>query len=362
MLLTFDQLAAYAQKAGFTGDDVNTAAAIAISESSGNPAAVGDLTLPPPPSVGLWQIYLNKHPEYTEAQLKDPQANANAAFAIFKEAGGSFMPWTTYKNRAYLTHLPPGTQPGTQPLQGRTAPQLVQVSAISSEQTPTANGYVYGYTGPPFNFLGHFCKTQFDAFTSWVNARTSRFPAIQQHYQIRAAQLRKTAGALERYYATLNDEVLKPTFKKEPWKPGPQGHFNYPYRDDQLPMVAMGQIKDYMKDQFQRQDEAVFQMNHLRNVIEKTEDKAEKSFLAANSTQWSNETVPSLITRLNGYFGVPAYEAVLVNDQKNVYPKETTKPRFRVHQLDIPTQYEIEQATSAPAGTGPSVNTKEIGT
>jgi len=226
----------------------------------------------------------------------------------------------------------------------------------------SSNGYVYGYTGPPFNFLGHFCLTQGQAFNTWVRAREQYFPAIQQHFQIRAAQLRKTSGVLEKFYSTLNDELLTPTFQKKPWKPGPQGHFHYPYRDDQLPMVDMYQIKAYMKEQFQRQDESVFAMNHVRNLIEKTEDKAEKAYRAVNATQWSNETVETLISQINSYFGLPEYEAVLVNDQTDVYPTGTTQPRFRVHQLDIPTQWEFEQTTNAPAGTGKSINLKEIGT
>ena len=224
------------------------------------------------------------------------------------------------------------------------------------------NGYVYGYTGPPFNWQGSFDTTQWNAFNTWVNARTGNFPAIQQFYQIRAACLRKTSGVLEKFYSTLNDEMLAPTFNKAPWKPGPQGHFNYPFRDDHLPSVTVGQIKLYMKEQFQRQDESVWTMNQMRNLIEKTEDNAEKAFLAVNPTQWTNETIPTLIQRINGYFGSPEYEAVLLMDQTNVYPAGTTQPRFRVHQLDIPTQWEIEQNTMAPAGTGDTVNTKEIGT
>jgi hypothetical protein len=124
-----------------------------------------------------------------------------------------------------------------------------------------------------------------------------------------------------------------------------------------------------MKEQLQRQDESVFAMNHIRNIIEKTEDKAEKAYQAMNATQFSNNAiVESIITRIKGYFGLPEYAAVLVNDQTDVYPAKTanglpgTQPRYRVNQLDIPTQWEVEQATNAPAGTGASVNTQEIGT
>jgi hypothetical protein len=357
--LTQDSLRQLAQQAGFQGSDINTAAAIAEAESSGNPAAVGDLNLTPGGSVGLWQINLVAHPQYTAAQLMNPLTNAQAAYAIYKAAGYSFTPWSTYKNGAYAQYLPPGSGGSS------SAYSMMPVSfnPISNPQTSLGpNGYVYGYTGPPFNFLGHFSKTQQNAFNAWVRARENNFPALQQHFQIRAAVLRKTAGVLEQFYSTLNDEALAPTFKKEPWKPGSQGAFNYPYRDDQLPMVATYQIKDYMKEQFQRQDEGVFAMNYLRNIIEKAEDKAEKAYQAMNPTQFTDKdnTVESLITRINGYFSQPEYEAVLVNDQTDVYPAGTTQPRFRVHQLDIPTQWEIEQMTSAPAGTGGSVDLKEI--
>jgi len=221
----------------------------------------------------------------------------------------------------------------------------------ASFNTSSKNGFTYGYTGPPFNFLGHMSLTQNQAFNTWVRAREDNFTGIQQHFQIRAEQLRKTAGVQEKFYSTLNDELLQATFQKKPWKAGPQMHFNYPYRDDQLPMVAMGQIKDYMKEQFQRQDEGVFAMNHLRHVIEKTEDKAEKAFQAMNPTQFTNDTVENLITAINGYFASPEYEAVLVNDQTDTYPEGSSQPRFRVHQLDIPTQWEIQQMTLAPSNS-----------
>lgn len=207
-----------------------------------------------------------------------------------------------------------------------------------------ANSSLYGYTGPPFNFLGHHSQTQQTAFQNWVNARTAKLTAIQQFYQIRAAQLRKTAGALEQYYATQNDETLTPTFQKTSWQPGPQGHFPYPWRDDHLPMIAMAQIKDYMQDQFQRQDEAVFHMNQARNLVEKTEDNAEKAFEALNHP---TRSIPLLLQRINSYFQKPEYDAVLINDIGDVYPTNSKQSRFRWHQLDPPTQWEIEQVGRA---------------
>jgi hypothetical protein len=218
-----------------------------------------------------------------------------------------------------------------------------------------ANNYRYGYAGPPFNFLGHFCTTQQEVFNAWVRARKSIFPAIQQFHQIRAAQMRKTAGVLERFYATLNDDPLKPSFDKNSWKPGAQGHFNYTWREDHLPMIAMAQVKDYLREQFVRQDDAVFQMNHLRTLIEKQEDKAEKANEALTHPRRSLE---HLLTKINSMFQKPEYQAVLVKDQTDVYPAGSTQPRFRVHQLDPPTPHELELAGRV-ANPGDLVNLKE---
>ena len=202
--------------------------------------------------------------------------------------------------------------------------------------TPATSTRKYAYAGPPFNFLGHMSESQYNKFQPWVNARVSKFPSIQQFYQIRAAQLRKTSGALEQFYKTLNDEVLTPTFVKTPWQPGMAGWFSYSYRNDQLPMVAMSNIKTYMKEQLLRQDEAVFQMNHIRNVIEKTEDKA----------QYANEAtagIQTLFTQITSYFNKPEYQAVLVKDLSDQYPPGSGQARYRVNQLDAPTQWELEQ-------------------
>jgi hypothetical protein len=104
--LSPQQLAAYAASAGFTGPALDTATAIALAESSGNPYVVGDSNLTPGGSVGLWQINLAAHPQYTAAELMDPQANADAAFAAYQQAGGQFTPWTTFKTGAYSAYLP----------------------------------------------------------------------------------------------------------------------------------------------------------------------------------------------------------------------------------------------------------------
>ena len=99
------QIATYAQNAGFEGQDLQTAVAIALAESSGNPNANGDTLLTPGGSVGLWQINLAAHPEFSEWNLTDPQTNARAAYSIYAAAGFNFSPWSTYRSGAYQSYL-----------------------------------------------------------------------------------------------------------------------------------------------------------------------------------------------------------------------------------------------------------------
>ena len=90
--LSAAQIAQYASNAGFEGDDLVTAVAIALAESSGNPGAVGDNGT----SIGLWQIHYTVHPEFDSNQLTDPQYNANSAYSLYSRRGNSFNDWSTY--------------------------------------------------------------------------------------------------------------------------------------------------------------------------------------------------------------------------------------------------------------------------
>lgn len=115
VILTYNQIFQYAQKAGF-GADSQTAAAIAMAESRGNTEAYNKEPQDVPGhynrvspddglgSYGLWQIYSAAHPEYSGWDLTEPQTNANAAFNIYSEAGG-FHPWSTFKSGAYQEYL-----------------------------------------------------------------------------------------------------------------------------------------------------------------------------------------------------------------------------------------------------------------
>ena len=110
VILTADDIRQYAANAGFSGDDLNIAVAVAMAESHGNVNAYNPEAQVCTPtgkgSYGLWQIYENKHPCWTPAQLKDAQNNANAAFSVYNAAGQTFRPWSTYNNGAYKKYMP----------------------------------------------------------------------------------------------------------------------------------------------------------------------------------------------------------------------------------------------------------------
>jgi soluble lytic murein transglycosylase-like protein len=89
--LSASEIAIYASMAGFQGNDLVTAIAIALAESGGDPQAVGDQGT----SLGLWQIHYTVHQEFDKAQLFDPQYNANAAYALFSRRG-NFSDWSTF--------------------------------------------------------------------------------------------------------------------------------------------------------------------------------------------------------------------------------------------------------------------------
>lgn len=98
-----------AYEAGFRGEGLILAVAIAGAESGFNRNATGDLDLQNTkwgPSVGLWQIrtlkndFLHLDPVRDINRLYDPLANARAAFKI-SNGGNDWKPWSTYLNNRY---------------------------------------------------------------------------------------------------------------------------------------------------------------------------------------------------------------------------------------------------------------------
>lgn len=107
--LSATDIARLASDAGFVGEDLTTAVAVALAESDGNPTAYNPEkqagTATGKGSFGLWQIYLTAHPEFLSWDLNDPVVNAKAAFRVYSNAGRSFSPWSTFNNKRYLSYL-----------------------------------------------------------------------------------------------------------------------------------------------------------------------------------------------------------------------------------------------------------------
>ena len=117
MKMSLTELRTLATQAGFTGSDVNIAAAVAMAESKGDPVIIGDQQFVDHkwgPSIGLFQIRSLKHPGQfsppdtlrVATKLKDPLYNAKTAKAI-KDAH-NWSQWSTFTNGAYKQFMAGG--------------------------------------------------------------------------------------------------------------------------------------------------------------------------------------------------------------------------------------------------------------
>ncbi|WP_033440786.1 type VII secretion target [Saccharothrix sp. NRRL B-16314] len=109
--LSPEQVARHAHDAGFRGQDLTIAVAVALAESGGDPRAHN--ATPPDDSYGLWQVNMlgamgpARRREFgldSNRELFDPAVNARAANRISGD-GQSWTPWTTYTSGAYKRHL-----------------------------------------------------------------------------------------------------------------------------------------------------------------------------------------------------------------------------------------------------------------
>lgn len=95
--LTMAQIAGYAKAAGFTGDGLVRAVAVAWAESTGNTAAKNvssDGT-----ARGLWQISTWGHPEVKDEAAYDPARAAAATYRISVH-GSNWSQWSTWPDAA----------------------------------------------------------------------------------------------------------------------------------------------------------------------------------------------------------------------------------------------------------------------
>jgi hypothetical protein len=196
--------------------------------------------------------------------------------------------------------------------------------------------------------------TQKNTFYAWITRNNKNQVPAMTWYQIRANQLRKSAGLLERYYATeypdsSTPQPMTPSFIKDEWQPGPTGHVLYINGDDVIPSINVSHLKDYFKHMLQRDDEGMFWMNWLRNHIERHEDMANMHYDAAIA-------VPKLQGDLNTMFSSPEFENVLVDDTKTsvvgVNGVSLPGPFNRTSQLNPQTAWETSLDSHLDSGLG----------
>ena len=112
-VLNQTQLQQVLRQAGWPQDLIPIMSAIGMAESSGRTTAVNNR-----PgreySVGLWQINLLVHREYTAAQIQDPLQNARAALKIYRREGlGAWGAYNDGRYRQYLMDAQTAAAPST---------------------------------------------------------------------------------------------------------------------------------------------------------------------------------------------------------------------------------------------------------
>ncbi|MFB7268014.1 transglycosylase SLT domain-containing protein, partial [Streptomyces nojiriensis] len=102
-----DLCAQVGYSAGWRGEALEFAVAIALAESSCNPGASnrqGNVDAEGSTDRGLWQINDFYHPDVTNACAYDAQCNANEAFRI-SSGGTNWQPWSTYNRGHHWRHM-----------------------------------------------------------------------------------------------------------------------------------------------------------------------------------------------------------------------------------------------------------------
>lgn len=110
--LTAAQIAALAREAGFRGNDLTTAVAVALAESGGRPDAIGDTTLQNGtwgPSVGLFQIR-SLHEQKGTGGVRDQAANLDPATNVrhareIASTDRGWRHWSVVLHGTYKAHL-----------------------------------------------------------------------------------------------------------------------------------------------------------------------------------------------------------------------------------------------------------------
>lgn len=156
---TMNQIADVARLAGFSGERLVIAIAVAWAESEGLTTA-RNVNAPNSIDRGLWQINNFYHPTVTDQCADDPRCAARETFRI-SNGGADWSPWTTYKNGLHLRHMTAARRAAGNPSSDRPAsrPEPAQgtivvyerenfqgrSSVVQGNERYVAVGYRFGY-------------------------------------------------------------------------------------------------------------------------------------------------------------------------------------------------------------------------
>ncbi|MGW1680365.1 transglycosylase SLT domain-containing protein [Saccharopolyspora sp. NPDC002376] len=193
--LTDQQIAEHAANAGFSGEDLQIAVAVALAESNGDPDAIGDVSLQTDvfgPSVGLWQIR-SVNPGHGNAfdqahrnasANTDPATNARNAYAIYREHG--WGQWSTYTEGQYRRFVD----------RARSAVQPASGGAVRARQTSNTGSNPSGFQGEVAKFFDAAAKLVEGTRKPLLNAsQTLNHGAVSQNAFGRVQASTAAAGA-----------------------------------------------------------------------------------------------------------------------------------------------------------------------
>jgi len=175
-----------------------------------------------------------------------------------------------------------------------------------------------------FNFLGTLTESQKNDFISFINSYIQNLQDYKNFYKIRATQLRRSSSVLQEHLKSI-DSSITPTFNKALFEE-PQGGQQFVQDvDDRWPAKIVSEIKNNLIDIFKDRDDLIFQLNNVKLMIEKNEDKAQ--FYDDADTKLN-----TLIAELEKLFNDPYYDQALISDSNST--------RFRVNSLQDKTDFE----------------------
>lgn len=142
--LTAQQIAGYAQAAGFPPEELARATAVALAESGGDPGA-SHVNTNGSVDYGLWQINTVHGGLLNQGNKFDPLDNAKMALTVWRGAGGKWSPWSVYNNGRSQGFMAQATLAAAKPVPpaspaGASAPGSATAPGAPGEAGGTAQG------------------------------------------------------------------------------------------------------------------------------------------------------------------------------------------------------------------------------